>query len=114
MHHLNSISNSISSNRDHDRDRKITTTTNTNINTNMKTNLILSSQFDFSNMNNNMDDNNDDELLKFLYPLKIEHDKLFNEYSNSNIFCQINPKKILNNNDFVKYVFQNKFYEQNE
>ena len=63
------------------------------------------------NRDRNMNRDKNDELLKLLDPLKMNHDTLFHDYANNNKFCQINPEKILTNTDFVQYVFQNKYYE---
>ena len=63
-------------------------------------------------MNNNRNNDNDELLLKLLTPLKLKHDTLFHDYyANTNKFCQINPRKILTNHDFVQYVFRNKYYK---
>ena len=63
-------------------------------------------------MNNNRNNYNEELLLKLLTPLKLKHDTLFHDYyANTNKFCQINPKKILTNPDFVQYVFRNKYYK---
>ena len=76
--------------------------------------LILSSQFDFENKlynNNNNNNKNKQELLlnvSKLEPLKVQHDASFQEYVQRGIFCQIDPLKMLQNNDFVASVFDPK------
>merc|ERR1711865_50446 len=80
--------------------------------------LILSSQFDFENeLYNNNDNKNKQELLlnlSKLEPLKVQHDASFQEYEQRGAFCQIDPLKMLQNNDFVASVFDPKINRKNK
>ena len=80
--------------------------------------LILSSQFDFENeLYNNNDNKNKQELLlnlSKLEPLKVQHDASFQEYVQRGVFCQIDPLKMLQNNDFIASVFDPKKYRKNK
>merc|ERR1711865_233097 len=80
--------------------------------------LILSSQFDFENeLYNNNDNKNKQELLlnlSKLEPLKVQHDASFQEYEQRGAFCQIDPLKMLQNNDFVASVFDPKINRSNK
>merc|ERR1711865_489758 len=80
--------------------------------------LILSSQFDFENelYNNNNNKNKQELLLNLskLEPLKVQHDASFQEYEQRGAFCQIDPLKMLQNNDFVASVFDPKINRKNK